>query len=68
MPEWLRNFVYMLPFRYTGDLPFRIFTGNIGHTEAIQGLLIQCFWIVGLVSVGRFLMKRALNQLVVQGG
>ncbi len=68
MPEWLRNFVYLLPFRYTGDLPFRIFTGNIGHTEAFQGLLIQCFWVISLVALGRFLMNRALNQLVVQGG
>ncbi|WP_228727815.1 ABC transporter permease [Fusibacter ferrireducens] len=68
MPEWLRNFVYLLPFRYTGDLPFRIFTGNIGHAEAFQGLLMQCFWMISLIAVGRFLMNRVLNQLVVQGG
>jgi len=68
MPEWLKTIVYKLPFRYAGDLPFRIFVGNIGHAEAISSIGIQLIWIIGLIFLGRFFMRQALKHLVIQGG
>ena len=35
-----------MPFQYVSDLPFRIYVGNIGTSEALQSILIQIVWIV----------------------
>jgi len=68
MPLWLQKIVYVLPFRWTMDFPFRVYSGHIPITEALWGILVQILWLTILVSVGSWLMIRALRQVVVQGG
>ena len=68
MPEPLRNVVLLLPFRYTGDLPFRIYSGNLTEVEMLWGICIQLFWLLALPLLGNRLMNMALKRLVVQGG
>lgn len=68
MPEWLRNIVMVLPFRYVGDLPFRVYSGNIPPSEAFLGIAIQIVWLTALILFGKKLMQSALKHLVVQGG
>ncbi|OPA75385.1 ABC transporter permease [Paenibacillus selenitireducens] len=68
MPNWMQQIVYVLPFHWTADFPFRVFTGNLSKTEALTGLCIQSIWLVGLIAVGKFAMDRALRRIVVQGG
>lgn len=68
MPDWLKNLTYCLPFRYTSDLPFRIYVGHISFNESLISILIQVFWIIFLLSFGRWWMKSALKNIVVQGG
>jgi ABC-2 type transport system permease protein len=68
MPQWLKTIVYILPFRYTSDLPFRIYAGNIGLREALISIAVQLIWIVIIVGLGRLWMKKALTRVVVQGG
>lgn len=68
MPTWLRNFVVILPFRYTGDLPFRIYSGNIVYSDALFGIAIQVVWIGVLLTLGQAAMKKSLKHLTVQGG
>lgn len=68
MPDALKKIVYILPFRYTSDLPFRIYAGNIGVTEALYSILIQVFWILVIAGFGKLWMNRALKKVVVQGG
>ena len=68
MPDWLKAVAYMLPFRLASDLPFRIYSGNIQIPEALIGIMGQIFWIVVFVSSGRYLMKKALKRLELQGG
>jgi ABC-2 type transport system permease protein len=68
MPEFLKKIVYILPFRYTSDLPFRIYAGNIGINEALKSIGVQLFWIITLVLLGRLWMKKALRRIVIQGG
>ncbi len=41
MPSLLKKIVYFLPFRYTSDLPFRIYSGNIPLSEAYVSIGIQ---------------------------
>lgn len=68
MPSWLQKICIALPFRWTADLPLRVYSGNIGTAEALTGIAIQLFWIVLLVLVGAFFMKRITRLSVVQGG
>nr|WP_028551505.1 ABC transporter permease [Paenibacillus sp. UNC451MF] len=68
MPGWMQQIVYVLPFHWTADFPFRVFTGSISMSEAVQGLIIQLIWLAALITVGKFAMDRALRRIVVQGG
>lgn len=68
MPSWLQPLVYALPFRYTADFPFRVYTGHIPVPEALSGILIQLVWLAILLTVGRLWMQRALRRVVIQGG
>lgn len=68
MPDWMQRIVYVLPFHYTVDFPFRIFTGHISKLEAIQGIGMQILWLAALVVVGSWLMNRTMRRIVVQGG
>lgn len=68
MPEGIKKLTYALPFRYTSDLPFRIYAGNIGMEEALLSIGIQLFWIILLIALGRLWMKKALRKIIIQGG
>ncbi|MFD2114414.1 ABC transporter permease [Paenibacillus yanchengensis] len=68
MPSWLQQLTYLLPFRFTADFPFRIYSGHIGIPEALIGVGIQLLWLVFIVITGYWLMKKALRQVVIQGG
>ncbi|NIK75233.1 ABC-2 type transport system permease protein [Paenibacillus castaneae] len=68
MPTWLQNIVYVLPFRWAADFPFRVYSGHIPQDEALIGVAIQIIWLVLLVGLGKYTMTRVLRKIVVQGG
>lgn len=68
MPEWLQGIVRLFPFCWSADFPFRVFSGHIGVQEALQGIAVQCVWLVCLVALGKLAMRKALRKVVVQGG
>lgn len=68
MPEWMQQAAYALPFRWTMDFPFRVYTGHIAPAEALQGIAVQLVWLAALIGFGQWAMRRALRQVVIQGG
>lgn len=68
MPEWLQQFVNLLPFRLTADFPFRVYSGHIPQQEALFGIIYQLLWLAALIAVGKYTMNKALRRVVVQGG
>ncbi|MFC5648344.1 ABC transporter permease [Paenibacillus solisilvae] len=68
MPAWLQQASYALPFRWTADFPFRVYSGQIPQTEALWGVLIQLLWLAALIGFGRWSLNLALRHVVVQGG
>lgn len=68
MPDWLQKICYILPFRWTADLPLRIYSGNIGLSEAVLSLGVQLAWIGILAGAGWALMERVSRKAVLQGG
>lgn len=68
MPLWLQRMVEWLPFRWTVDFPFRVYSGHIPPGEAATGILVQLIWLALLVAAGHWCMRRAMRRVVVQGG
>lgn len=68
MPKTLQVIAYLLPFRYVGDLPFRIYNGTLDVSTALINIGMQIIWIVLLGVISYKLMNRALKRVVVQGG
>ncbi len=68
MPEWLQKVCYLMPFRWTADLPLRIYSGNICINEAIMSVGIQMVWIAALIGAGFGIMRRITRRIVIQGG
>jgi ABC-2 type transport system permease protein len=67
-PVWLQNVANFLPFRWTADFPFRVYSGHIPQDEAVIGIVIQLIWLVGLIWLGKIALNGALRRVIVQGG
>jgi len=68
MPKALQVIAYLLPFRYVGDLPFRIYNGTLDISTSLINIGMQVIWIVLLGFISYKLMNRALKRVIVQGG
>jgi len=68
MPPPLQLVTALLPFRYTADFPFRVYSGSISGNEALLGLGMQVFWLLALVGLGLWGFRSAMKRLVIQGG
>lgn len=67
-PTYLKNINNYLPFRYVSDFPFRFYVNDISIHDGYIGIIIQIIWIIILFIIGRLLTKKALKNVVVQGG
>jgi ABC-type uncharacterized transport system, permease component len=68
MPPVVREIMELTPFATIQNIPFRIYSGNIGGGDIVFGMFLQLFWGVVMLGGGRLLMNHALKRTVVQGG
>jgi ABC-2 type transport system permease protein len=68
MPPGLRRVVEYLPFRYTADFPFRLYSGHIAGNEALGGLALQFCWTFVLIALGLLCFRSIQRRIVIQGG
>jgi ABC-2 type transport system permease protein len=68
LPDWVQPILWVLPFRGMMDIPFRIYMGNIPPGQWALMLGQQAAWTAGLICLGRWVLRRGLRRLVVQGG
>ncbi|MBE6730360.1 MAG: ABC transporter permease [Ruminococcaceae bacterium] len=68
MPDGIRFFLEMLPFASAGNLPLRIYSGNISGSEMWFYIAVQIFWLLFLQITGRIWLKSKMKKVVVQGG
>lgn len=68
LPGGIKGVFELLPFASMQNTPFLIYTGNLDNQNAIFSMLLQLFWLVALIIIGKLLMKKALKKVVVQGG
>lgn len=67
-PLWLKKIADVLPFKYIGDFPYRVYSGSIGISEGLNLLLGSGMWIIIIIILGALLSKYALRKAVIQGG
>ena len=67
-PDWLQPFLNWQPFRGLADVPYRIYSGNIPLADIVGELAFILGWTVVLVLLGRLILRRGVQRMVVQGG
>ncbi len=68
LPPWLQNVMAVLPFRGIMDIPFRLYIGHLPAKHAPFLIIFQMAWIVAFVLFGRWLIRRSIKKVVIQGG
>lgn len=68
MPGPLQQVAELLPFHLIGDLPFRVYSGQIPVSQALISVLKQLVWLTALIGLGKVLLRHALRKVVIQGG
>ena len=68
LPMIIQKATYYLPFRLITDLPFRLYSNNIGIQEGIMSIGLQLIWIIILIFLGNLIVKKSLKKVFVQGG
>ena len=67
-PEHVQRILEWNPFASTGNVPFRIYSGNLSGAKLYQAVFLQIFWLILLNVLGRLLAARGEKRAVVQGG
>lgn len=67
-PSSLRKLAEILPFRFVGDFPFRIYSGSITTTEGRYLLVGSLIWTIIIIVIGYFISKVSLKKAVIQDG
>ena len=68
LPKTIQTICHFLPFWLIGDLPFRIYSGDIALTDSCKFIILQIFWIMVLVIIGMSILKYAMKKVYIQGG
>lgn len=67
-PEKVQRVLELNPFASMGNVPFRIYGGDLTGQEMTRAVTIQVIWLAALVLLGRLLAARGEKRAVVQGG
>ncbi len=57
-----------LPFKYTVNYPINVLNGRISPGETVEGMFIQCLWIVVCLYLARVLWQQGGRRYVAVGG
>lgn len=68
LPNGFRQFVESLPFASVQNVPFRIYSGDLAGEKCIEAVVLQVFWLVFLLIIGKVLERCVQNKIIVQGG
>lgn len=68
LPMFIQKGTYYLPFRLITDLPFRLYSNNIGVYDGFISIGLQIIWIIVLILLGNLIVNKSLKKVFVQGG
>jgi ABC-2 type transport system permease protein len=67
-PEWMQPGLQALPFRGLLDTPHRLYTGELAGPAAAAALAHQWIWVGVFLVSGRWILRRGMRRVAVQGG
>lgn len=67
-PVYMQPFLNAQPFRGIVDIPSRLYTGIIPANEGFYYLFFQLGWAAIIILAGKWMMRKALQRVVIQGG
>jgi len=67
-PDFMQRFLLYQPFAGICDIPARLYIGSMPLNQAWFGMAVQLFWSVIFILLGKFIMKRKLRTVTLQGG
>lgn len=66
-PATMRKVLELLPFASMQNVPFRIYSGDLYGLDMYKAILLQIFWLITLVMIGRLLNSLAMKRITIQG-
>ena len=67
-PTWAARLFTVLPWASMIQTPIDVFIGRRSGPMLATGLALQVFWAIALLGIGRIILARATQRVVVQGG
>lgn len=67
-PEKVERILELNPWASMGNVPFRIYGGDLAGPEMFRAMCIQLMWLIVLVAAGKLLCAGGERRAVVQGG
>ena len=67
-PGWLLALAHVTPFPSMLQAPIDVLTGRVVGPDAVGVVALQAFWVLVTLLLGRVMLSRATQRLVVQGG
>jgi ABC-2 type transport system permease protein len=67
-PDFLQPFLLLQPFAGYLDIPLRFYLGTISPGSILWAVGLQLAWILTFIVIGKLLITRKINRLIIQGG
>ncbi len=67
-PEWFVRFCNLTPFPSMINTVVEVYLGVLDNQAMMNALLVQCFWVILLVTAAYLVLQAGTRRLVIQGG
>jgi len=67
-PEWFIKICSLTPFPHMINSLVEIYLGVLSGREIVYTLVLQAIWLIILVLIGQFLLRKGIKRLVIVGG
>lgn len=67
-PNGVRRVFELLPFASMQNVPLRIYSGDLAGSAMYRAIVLQIFWLLLLIAMGKALDALAMKKITVQGG
>jgi ABC-2 type transport system permease protein len=67
-PDAMKKVLMLLPFQAMFHTPVSIFLGVYSGKETLKMMMLQIFWIICFMVVGRLYYRKTIHRLTVNGG
>ena len=64
LPKKINNIIKIMPFSYTQNFCFQIYSENLYYDNILKGILMQIFWVFILITLGVFFMRKAQKKII----